>query len=290
MAQFSCPTPVLTRGDRYQSCRPPADVPPGVCLCHTHTHTHTHPPRRQALPDAPMLQMRRQTRTRLRICQGRGVWGRRLNRGHSSALRLPQHLAAESGRVLCADRPPGGLSPPPPARRDTATRACCGRLPQSSRLPMEMPAPVLALVRGQALPAFLLCSTLLVIKMYVVAIITGQVRLRKKAFANPEDALRHGGLQYCRSDQDVDRCLRAHRNDMETIYPFLFLGFVYSFLGPDPFIARMHFLVFFLGRVVHTVAYLGKLRAPTRSLAYTLAQLPCASMAFQIVWEAACHL
>ncbi|XP_058549823.1 prostaglandin E synthase isoform X2 [Neofelis nebulosa] len=155
---------------------------------------------------------------------------------------------------------------------------------------MEMPAPVLALVRGQALPAFLLCATLLVIKMCIVAIITGQVRLRKKAFANPEDALRHGGLQYCRSDQDVDRCLRAHRNDMETIYPFLFLGLVYSFLGPDPFIARMHFLVFFLGRVVHTVAYLGKLRAPTRSLAYTLAQLPCASMAFQIVWEAACHL
>ena len=29
-----------------------------------------------------------------------------------------------------------------------------------------------------------------------------------QAFANPEDALRHGGLQYCRSDQDVDRCLR----------------------------------------------------------------------------------
>ena len=84
--------------------------------------------------------------------------------------------------------------------------------------------------------------------------------------------------------------LRAHRNDMETIYPFLFLGFVYSFLGPNPFIARMHFLVFFLGRMIHTVAYLGKLRAPTRSLAYTLAQLPCASMALQIVWEAARHL
>ncbi|XP_034520547.1 prostaglandin E synthase-like [Ailuropoda melanoleuca] len=71
-----------------------------------------------------------------------------------------------------------------------------------------MPPPVLALVSGQALSAFLLCGTLLVIKMYVVAVITGQVRLRKKAFANPEDALRHGGLQYCRSDQDVDRCLR----------------------------------------------------------------------------------
>lgn len=77
---------------------------------------------------------------------------------------------------------------------------------------------------------------------------------------------------------------------METIYPFLFLGLVYSFLGPNPFVARMHFLVFFLGRVVHTVAYLGKLRAPTRSLAYTVAQLPCASMALQIIWEAAHHL
>ncbi|XP_040081299.1 prostaglandin E synthase isoform X1 [Oryx dammah] len=114
--------------------------------------------------------------------------------------------------------------------------------------------------------------------------------LSSGAFANPEDAQRHGGLQYCRTDPDVERCLRAHRNDMETIYPFLFLGFVYSFLGPNPFIAWMHFLVFFLGRMVHTVAYLGKLRAPTRSLAYTLAQLPCASMALQIVWEAARHL
>ncbi|KAM9206389.1 prostaglandin E synthase [Dugong dugon] len=153
-----------------------------------------------------------------------------------------------------------------------------------------MPPSGLEMVSGQALPAFLLCSTLLIIKMYVIAVITGQVRLRKKAFANPEDALRHGGLQYCRSDPDVERCLRAHRNDMETIYPFLFLGFIYSFLGPNPFIAQMHFLLVFVGRMVHTVAYLGKLRAPTRSLAYTLAQLPCASMALQILWEAARHL
>lgn len=77
---------------------------------------------------------------------------------------------------------------------------------------------------------------------------------------------------------------------METIYPFLFLGLVYSFLQPNPVVARVHFLLVFLGRVVHTVAYLGKLRAPIRSLAYTLAQLPCASMALQIVWEAARHL
>lgn len=77
---------------------------------------------------------------------------------------------------------------------------------------------------------------------------------------------------------------------MENIYPFLFLGFVYSFLEPSPLVARMHFLLVFLGRMVHTVAYLGKLRAPTRSVAYTVAQVPCASMALQIIWEAVRHL
>lgn len=152
-----------------------------------------------------------------------------------------------------------------------------------------MPTPALEL-SDQVLPAFLLCSTLLVIKMYAVAVITGQVQLRKKAFENPEDALRHGGPQYCRGDHDVDRCLRAHHNYMETICPFLFLGLVYSFLQPNPVVVRLHFLLVFLGRVVHTVAYLGKLHAPIRSLPYTLAQLPCASMALQMVWEVACHL
>lgn len=104
-------------------------------------------------------------------------------------------------------------------------------------------------------------------------------------------ALAVAGASPCCRPAHRTPCLpRAHRNDMETIYPFLFLGLVYSFLQPNPAVARLHFLLVFLGRMVHTVAYLGKLRAPIRSLAYTLAQLPCASMALQIVWEAARHL
>lgn len=79
---------------------------------------------------------------------------------------------------MSADGPPGSRSPCS-AAGPTAARPRC-RLPQRSRRPSRMPPPVLALVSGQALPAFLLCGTLLVIKMYVVAIITGQVRLRKK--------------------------------------------------------------------------------------------------------------
>lgn len=43
-----------------------------------------------------------------------------------------------------------------------------------------MPSLGLVMENGQALPAFLLCSTLLVIKMYAVGVITGYTRLRKK--------------------------------------------------------------------------------------------------------------
>lgn len=76
---------------------------------------------------------------------------------------------------------------------------------------------------------------------------------------------------------------RAHINDLENIIPFLFLGAVYSMIGPSLAVARLHFLVFFTGRVVHSIAYLLALRAPTRSLAYTVAQIPCVSMAVQIL-------
>lgn len=79
------------------------------------------------------------------------------------------------------------LSPPPRALEPAAGSAT--RLPFVPRAPaIKMPAaPVPAIVSGQVLPAFLLCSTLLVIKMYVVAVITGQVRLRKKVRAALRD-------------------------------------------------------------------------------------------------------
>lgn len=80
---------------------------------------------------------------------------------------------------------------------------------------------------------------------------------------------------------------RAHHNDMENIFPFLFLGAIYSMTGPSYAVARLHFLVFFLGRVVHSIAYLLALKAPTRSFAYVIAQVPCVSMAIQILMDVA---
>ncbi|XP_075375869.1 uncharacterized protein LOC142418213 isoform X3 [Mycteria americana] len=72
-------------------------------------------------------------------------------------------------------------------------------------------APSPKMMENAVFMSFTFYSTILILKMYVVAIITGQVRLRKKAFANPEDALRNGGLQYYREDPDVERCRRRVR-------------------------------------------------------------------------------
>ncbi|XP_034458928.1 prostaglandin E synthase [Hippoglossus hippoglossus] len=145
------------------------------------------------------------------------------------------------------------------------------------------------MIRNEVFSCFVFYGVLLVVKMYILAIITGQVRLRKKAFANPEDSLRHGGLQYHREDPYVERCRRAHVNDMENIFPFLFLGAIYSLTGPSLAVARLHFLVFFMCRVLHSVAYLLALQAPTRSIAYTFAQIPCVSMALQILMAVAAY-
>ena len=79
------------------------------------------------------------------------------------------------------DKPPCALPAPPCSRRHSRPSS----LPAVSSLAVaaEMQPSGLELMNGQVLPAFLLCSALLVIKMYVVAIITGQVRLRKKVCA-----------------------------------------------------------------------------------------------------------
>lgn len=82
---------------------------------------------------------------------------------------------------------------------------------------------------------------------------------------------------------------RAHINDLENILPFLFLGAIYSMTAPSQAVARLHFLVFFLARVLHSVAYLCALPAPTRSLAYTVGQVPCVSMAVQILMAVAAY-
>ncbi|XP_075913911.1 prostaglandin E synthase-like [Petromyzon marinus] len=109
-----------------------------------------------------------------------------------------------------------------------------------------------------------------------------------QAFANVEDAMRHGGIQFCRSHPYVERSPRAHRNAMENVFPFILLGALYVLLaGPSPSVARAHFRVFAGARFAHLGAYLLSWPAPSRSLAHLVSLLTNLSMAAQVLWVAA---
>ncbi|XP_035680128.1 prostaglandin E synthase-like [Branchiostoma floridae] len=131
--------------------------------------------------------------------------------------------------------------------------------------------------------SFAFYCMLLVLKMFMVSIITGQLRLSTKSFLNPEDAMRHGGPEFVRSHPDVDRAVRTHRNDLENILPFILIGFFYVLSAPSPTVAAWHFRLFTAARLMHTVAYLAALKAPTRSLSYTAGLVVSISMAVQVV-------
>ncbi|MBF5045197.1 MAPEG family protein [Aggregicoccus sp. 17bor-14] len=121
-----------------------------------------------------------------------------------------------------------------------------------------------------SLPGFrllALCTLLLVLKMHAVGIWTGVVRSRRGLRTNPEDAQKYGGQAASAEHPDVERGLRAHRNDVENIPPFLLLAFAAVLAGAAPDAVRVCVVAFTAARFVHSLAYLRSVQ-PWRSLSW----------------------
>ena len=135
---------------------------------------------------------------------------------------------------------------------------------------------------------YAICAAILVFKMIVVGHISGITRIRRKAFLNPEDAaaLDSGDLAAVAQEHpDVDRSLRAHRNDLESTLPFLAIAWVYLAVRPSEDLASGLFIAFTVLRVAFTYCYLKGLQ-PWRSLIFLAAEIPVLIMLVQIVWWA----
>ena len=143
------------------------------------------------------------------------------------------------------------------------------------------------LFQHPAFDVFAFCSAVLVFKMMIVGHIVGIGRIRLKAFINPEDAaaLGSGEVEPVAAEHpDIDRGLRAHRNDLESTLPFLAIGWVYLAMGPSEGLATWLFVSFTALRCAFSVFYLRGMQ-PWRSLSFLAAELVVIIMLVQIVYR-----
>ncbi|XP_031438935.1 microsomal glutathione S-transferase 1-like [Clupea harengus] len=143
------------------------------------------------------------------------------------------------------------------------------------------------LIGSEVLQAFSTYATIVVLKMLLMAPLTGYTRFTRKAFANPEDTA-HGKTpedkkKMLRADPDVERVRRCHQNDLENIIPFVIIGLLYALTGPDLSTALLHFRVFVGSRFCHTVAYVFTLPQPSRGASWMVGLISTLSMAYRVL-------
>ncbi|AKJ01823.1 prostaglandin-E synthase 1 [Archangium gephyra] len=119
---------------------------------------------------------------------------------------------------------------------------------------------------------YALCAVILVIKMFGVGLYTVRTRSRLKVALNPEDAARFNAQLAATEHPDVERVLRAHRNDLENIPGFLILGLIAVLAGAPVLGLQICFIVYTAARVVYSVAYV-KAMQPWRSMTFGIATL-----------------
>jgi len=138
------------------------------------------------------------------------------------------------------------------------------------------------MMNDPAFRAYAIACSVLVFKMFGVALMTAATRSRAKQFLNPEDAKVLGGADVAQEHPDVQRMLRMHRNDLENILPFFTVGLIFVLMGVSAFAAQVYFYTFTGARIAHTVTYMARLQ-PWRTIAFVLGQLCTIGMLVQIL-------
>jgi len=136
-------------------------------------------------------------------------------------------------------------------------------------------APSLSLLDNSVFRDFAFFSAILGMKCLVMSLLTSMMRLSAKVYTSPEDYVVFGkpDKPNPKAEAEIERIRNAHRNDMENVYPFFFLGFIYCFCNPDAVTALWLFRIFTAGRICHTIVYLNKVRQPFRGICYAVGQV-----------------
>ena len=142
------------------------------------------------------------------------------------------------------------------------------------------------LTSNSVFTVFAICAAVLCLRMIAVGHYTGITRMRRAVYLNPEDAKAFSNMEEeaaSAEHPDVDRGLRAHRNDLESTLPFLAIGLVYALTGPPVLLAKLLLITFTVLRCVFAVFYIRAMQ-PWRSASFMLAELCLVVMLVQILW------
>ncbi|XP_044727711.1 microsomal glutathione S-transferase 1-like [Chrysoperla carnea] len=119
------------------------------------------------------------------------------------------------------------------------------------------------------LRAYIFYTCLLVLKILAMLFLIVPKRFQKKIFISPEDTVLRKGSVADTTDPDIERCRRAHLNDLESIPAFLFVAFFYVLTNPMEFLAINLFRLFTLARFIHTFVYaVIVIPQPTRAIVW----------------------
>jgi|AP45_3_1055517.scaffolds.fasta_scaffold11952_3 uncharacterized MAPEG superfamily protein len=132
-----------------------------------------------------------------------------------------------------------------------------------------------------------LTTVALFLKMVVIAMVQGSVRIRNNAFAKPEDAAAFGkGAKVLEKDLPMaEYGQRALRNDLENIPMFVAISYAYVALGAWELGAKIYFPLFVLARIGHTFCYLPP-KQPGRTISYGIGLLTTLVVCGHVVFEA----
>lgn len=142
-----------------------------------------------------------------------------------------------------------------------------------------------AFLDNPALALFALTGSILVIHLLLLAFWTGTVRVRTKAWVNPEDAKLNKGAKVEVDHPDVQRVKRAHQNALENVVPFFAVGLLFALTNPSLTAAKAYFFTFVAMRVLHSIFYLWG-RQPFRTMTFAIGALAMIGMAVQVIMAA----
>jgi microsomal prostaglandin-E synthase 1 len=124
---------------------------------------------------------------------------------------------------------------------------------------------VTPLVHQPVFVLYTICSLIVVAGFYVLAYLTGTIRMARKAVVNGEDVKVYEGASVVETEHpDVQRVKRAHLNLIENAVPFFVVGLLYALASPPLALAAALYLGFVGARLLHALCYLTG-RQPARA-------------------------